>query len=61
MKAIVSISGKKAVNFQVGKDHINAMHVQRFNDGLCDQESLIEMKSFKSIKTATKWANKVLA
>ena len=57
MKTIANTSGSKLVNIsQDATGTIRAMYVQVYQN----QQQVLESKSFASIKTAEKWANKVL-
>jgi hypothetical protein len=61
MKTLSSTSGNKKVNIVLNVNGgFFAKHVQVINTGLGIEESLIQMKSFNTEKSAEKWAIKVL-
>ena len=60
MTTLKSKSGKKGVNISRNQGSFIVAYVQYFNEGDQVRESLIEMKRYKSEKTATKWANNKL-
>ncbi len=62
MTTLTNTTGSKAVKISTsGNGTINAAYVQYTKTGIDTQEDLIQLKSFSSEKTATKWANKILA
>ena len=56
MTTIKSTSGKKAVNISDNNGTVNAMYIQ-FSDR---DEQVLESKTFKSVKSAEKWAKRIL-
>jgi hypothetical protein len=62
MTTLTNTTGNKAVKIsKSGNGTINAAYVQYTKTGIDTQEDLLQLKSFSSEKTATKWANKILA
>lgn len=58
MKTITNNTGSKAVNISTdATGTTRAMFVQIYNG----EQQVLQSKSFASIKTAEKWANKVIA
>ena len=57
MTIIKNNSGSKAVNISTdATGTVNAMYVQIYKG----EEQVLKSKSYKTIKTAIKWANKML-
>jgi len=60
MTTITSKSGKKAVRMSNNNGQINACYVQYNKEADQINEQLLELKTFKTEKSAEKWAEKIL-
>ena len=57
MKTITNLTGSKSVNItNPSPQTFYAIHVQIYNG----EQDVIQAKSFKTLKGATKWANQIL-
>lgn len=61
MTLLTSASGTKIVRISNNNGQINAAYCQISNTGIGKSEDLLQLKEFKSEKSAIKWGNKILA
>jgi hypothetical protein len=57
MTTLTNTTGSKAVNITTdAAGNVNAMYVQNYNG----QQQVLQSKTFATVKSAEKWANKIL-
>ena len=59
MTTLTNNSGSKKVNIRFNETY-TASYIQIYNDGICNQEQVLEAKSFSTLKGAERWGNKQL-